>query len=861
MSEPAPPIQPGQTVLGPQTNIAGGVIQHGGLLNTGVIYGNVVIPAPQPTRAISPAPPPDFVGREQQLVALTNLLTAGHTAAITALHGMGGIGKTALAQTLAARLEPHFGGGIFWASLVDHNGSAETILRTWGALCGADLSQEPDPAVLADRVRGLFAMRRDTHGPLLVVIDDIRTEWLAAAQVLKRTLPAGTPLLLTLRAVDLAEALDATVIPIDVLPATDAEALLTVRVKPSDILTPKATVNALLAQLGYLPLAIRLAAGHINKFTRKPGFDLGHFVEEITHRAVSLLDAAGGSGLAATFALSYNALTVDQQRIFRHCSIYSPPLLTVEHMAGLLNMAPDLVETALDELVAVALLDWDQTQPGRYQLHPLLRQYAYDRLCIEEDDVQTKHRLAAAYLHQKLTRTGGTPEETLEEVDQWERGDEIPMFMERATTLVGNLDRFGYWSEIEARLTRAAIAGKTVALPIFLHAHLLNARCIIALKQGHWEQAQQLGEHALHAFASIADERGLAQIYGNLGLIYAKQGAWARALEFHQKDIDINKRLGHLNNVDQAYGNLGSVYYRQGYWTQAIDSYKQSIHLKEVQGDLYGLALSYNNLGNVYLSTGDWAAAIDLYTKTVTFCRQHGYDHALAQACGNLGNIHFHKGRLSEAMTLYEEAYQLFEKLGDHQGCAQIYNNFGNIYCQTGEWEKSISFYQKDLAISKQLNDKPSLAQTYGNLGVVYAHLGNWLQAADYDEQSITLLQELDDIPGLAKTYHNLGNLYQSQGALDKAIASYADSLQLKKQIGDRPGIAMTMLELGLLHLRQSNVAKAQPMLAHAYLLFWQMSSPEKDRASQALVQACGSVAAANTYLEHILASKPTYDG
>lgn len=859
MSELTPP--PSQAVHGPQTTITGGVTQYGGLFNTGTIHGNIVLPPPQPTLATPPAPPPDFVGRDEQLADLTNLLTAGHTTAITALSGMGGIGKTALAQALAIRLKPHFGSGIFWASLTDHNGSAETVLRTWGALCGADLSQEPHLSVLADRVRGLLALRRDTQGPLLVVVDDIRQEWLPAAQALKRALPAGTPLLLTLRAVDLASALDATVVQLDVLPVADANALLTARVKPPTLLTPQATVNTLLQHLGYLPLAIRLAAGHLNKFARKPGFDLSHFTEEVAQRAISLLDATGGSGLAATFTISYDSLTAEQQRVFRHCSIYSPALLTVEHMAALLHMTPDLVETALDELVAVALLDWDQTQPGRYQCHPLLRQYAYDRLWIEEDDVQTKHRLAAAYLHQKLTRTGGTPEEALEEVDQWERGAEIPMSIERATTLVGNLDRFGYWSEIEKRLSRAAIAGKTVALPLPLQAHLLNARSIIAFKQGHWEHAQQLGEQALHAFASIADECGLAQVYGNLGLIYAKQGAWELALEFHQKDIDINKRLGNLNNLAQAYGNLGSAYYRQGQWTQAIDCYKQSIHLKEAQGDHYGLALVYNNLGNVYKRTGDQKAAIALYTNTINFCRQHSYDHALAQACGNLGNLHFHKGRLSEAMTLYEEAYQLFEKLGDRQGCAQIYNNFGNIYCQTGEWEKSITFYQKDLVISKQLDDKPALAKTYGNLGVVYAHLGDWLQAAGYYEQSIKLLQELGNTPGLAKTYHNLGNLYQSQGILDKAVTSYADSLHLKKQLGDRPGIAMTMLAVGLLHLKQGNMVEAQPMLAHAYLHFVQIASPAKDHAAHALVQVCGSIDAANTYLEHILANTPAYDG
>ncbi|MEZ4730213.1 MAG: hypothetical protein R3E79_24045 [Caldilineaceae bacterium] len=70
MSEPTSPTQAGQTVHGPQTNIAGGVTQYGGLFNTGIFQGNIVIPPPQPTLATPPAPPPDFVGRTEQLAQL-----------------------------------------------------------------------------------------------------------------------------------------------------------------------------------------------------------------------------------------------------------------------------------------------------------------------------------------------------------------------------------------------------------------------------------------------------------------------------------------------------------------------------------------------------------------------------------------------------------------------------------------------------------------------------------------------------------------------------------------------------------------------------------------------------------------------
>jgi hypothetical protein len=145
--------------------------------------------------------------------------------------------------------------------------------------------------VLSARVRGLLHGRREAQGPLLAVLDDVRQGWLDTARLLKQSLPTGVPLLLTTRSYDLAAALSAEVLRLDVLPATDALDRLAAGVKPPGTLTPEATVKTLLHHLGYLPLAIRLAAGHLSKFARKPGFDLGRFADDLARRAFTLLDA------------------------------------------------------------------------------------------------------------------------------------------------------------------------------------------------------------------------------------------------------------------------------------------------------------------------------------------------------------------------------------------------------------------------------------------------------------------------------------------------------------------------------------------------------------------------------------------
>ncbi|MBV7330847.1 hypothetical protein KFU94_21905, partial [Chloroflexi bacterium TSY] len=161
-------------------------------------------------------------------------------------------------------LRPDFPGGVFWGDLNLHQGGVETILRSWGAFCGVDLSQEADVHVMSERVRAGLAQRCANEGSILAVLDDLRSDWMAAAQLLFQTLPAKTPLLLTTRRRELAARFKAKTIRLDVLPIDDARDLLRSWVVDQSILSPPELVDGLLDALGYLPLAIELAGAYLS---------------------------------------------------------------------------------------------------------------------------------------------------------------------------------------------------------------------------------------------------------------------------------------------------------------------------------------------------------------------------------------------------------------------------------------------------------------------------------------------------------------------------------------------------------------------------------------------------------------------
>lgn len=113
--------------------------------------------------------PPMLIGREQDLARLRQHLA---TQALTAIHGLPGIGKTALAITLA--YDPELGGtfsdGVLWAPL-GPNPNLQSLLSRWGSLLGLPQRQMAHLREIdewASTIRAAIGQRK-----MLLVIDDV----------------------------------------------------------------------------------------------------------------------------------------------------------------------------------------------------------------------------------------------------------------------------------------------------------------------------------------------------------------------------------------------------------------------------------------------------------------------------------------------------------------------------------------------------------------------------------------------------------------------------------------------------------------------------------------------------------------
>ena len=179
---------------------------------------------------------------------------------ITAIDGMAGIGKTALAVHAAYRLAGRFPDGQLFCDLHSHTPGArplepaealERLLRMIG------VPSETIPAALDERVarwRAELAGRR-----VLVVLDNA----VSAAQV--RPLLPGSPhaLVLVTSRRRLGVLDGATVLSLDVLPWAEALELFGAVAGPARVAAEPAAAAEVVRLCGRLPLALRIAGSRL----------------------------------------------------------------------------------------------------------------------------------------------------------------------------------------------------------------------------------------------------------------------------------------------------------------------------------------------------------------------------------------------------------------------------------------------------------------------------------------------------------------------------------------------------------------------------------------------------------------------
>ena len=606
-----------------------------------------VLGAAAPAVVPSQLPPAitGFTGRSEQLAALESMI-ATHDSSVVALHGQGGVGKTALAVHWAWQNRKRFPGGQLFVDLRGYGPGApmeptealDELLRA----IGVPGAQIPDDAEgRSSLLRTELSMRK-----ALVVLDNARE----AAQVRPLLAGGSTTTLVTSRSQlrSLVSREGARRIAVKPMPTGDAVALLADRFR---VTVPDDELLADLAGLcGRLPVALTVAAERAGRDEQPRIADVNERLRDERDRLAALTDWTDDplTDVRAVFSWSYQALDSDTARMFRLIGCHPHPRVSIGSAAALAGIDERAAERLLDRLadrhlVAEIALGW-------YELHDLTRAYATELAASDPDETATAvRRLRSWYLHS----ASNANEIQASPVLTYSVPAVLPGLApatfdspEHATDWLGS-----HWSTIGALLRDAAddgdddtVARLTPMLYLYFKfsgasregsemfrlaeqsarrtgEHALEAKC--SLQLGYF--LEDLGDHdaslsqyaaARTLFADVTDPSGRVSAEIAIGTARARDGQFDDAIEM------LNNALVDVDGADDRllptiHNNLATVYLMIGRVEEGRVAAERGVEAayNTATSDEDHLAFCHLTLGEAYSAAEDWAESITTLTE------------------------------------------------------------------------------------------------------------------------------------------------------------------------------------------------------------------------------------------------------
>ncbi|MGW8066643.1 AfsR/SARP family transcriptional regulator [Streptomyces ziwulingensis] len=674
---------------------------------------------------------PDFCGRAAELACLL-AERSGAQAAVTVsvIDGMAGIGKTALAVHAGHRLAERYPDGRLFVDLQGH-AAGRAPLDAGGAL-GVLLRQlgvpaERIPVSAAERAglwRAELAGRR-----VLVVLDNV-----AGTEQVRPFLPGATRSLLLVTSRRRLTDLDgAACLSLDPLPAADAIELFARIVGKRVDDEPLAALD-ILHLCGFLPLAVRIAAGRLR---HRPRWSAAHLADRLRDQRRRLAELSTSErGVAAAFAMSYQQLDAEQRRMFRLLGLHPGPDAGVRAAAALAGIAPERAGRLLEDLLDAHMVR--QHQADRYTFHDLLRQYAH---AIAEDEEAPAARRAA--LHRLFDHCVAGASAAAALLFPQGRGAHRhtlpPADRPGAPVVLRDAQEAEAWLEAERPGLVAAGAytaahgwpAHTLRLASALHRYLFD-RALHA-------EALALAEQALHVSAVSGDHSAQGRFLTDLAWLDWRRGRDERAARLAARAVRLARQTGDRFGEARARDCLGHLFLRGHDQEQAHHCFLTALRLFRSVGDRCGEARGQMGLGLVYERLGRLEAARGHHHRALELYRELGDRGGEAVALMGLGAVHGRQGRYGRAHGLALRALRAQRALGNRGHETEALNALGEAALALGAPRQAAEQHEAALALACEVGFRHEQARALQGLARAHDALGRPDLAQGYARRALSL--------------------------------------------------------------------------------------------------------------------------
>lgn len=611
------------------------------------------------TRESTFAPRLQLIGRDYLVADIDALLDAGRQ---VLLYGVGGIGKTSVAQAVVKRRLAAGKQPVFWLEVGDR--PARLVFDALAAVLDVETRNKlrdlpPDPREWA------ISELLSEYLPALLVLDNV---WNGEALFsILQAAPEGLPVLVTSRQLMAMQ----KQVQIESLTPLAALAVLSHYAGQDDLRRDLRAVE-LCRILGSHPYALEIAGAII----RVDGRLTDRRLRTIRENPLEMTSPAGFSdrpSLVNLLQQSYQVLSADAQAVLRAVGALYAPGATPELLASCLGRPPDEVWEALQQLRERSLAYYrapDDADPNAgvdyYTFHDLTFSFARSLhdVGVAPDIVPAIGVYVATYassttlLHLDIANLLAAARHG------WANHPDVALGMIANLTTGGYMDVHGHTLDFVALLDRAIEQLRAMDARDPRLYRLLTQRGNAYLDHGDWAKTLALYGDAL---AAASDDRQRARVMALMGLTHSYQGDQAGEADFVQAEVlaaplgDDDLTAYILEIRTEAAGVSGDYEAARDYAAREAALARASTGVAPER-----LPFALNNLGSAEEALGRPEEALHIHTEAYELLARHPANNRLrAHLLFNLGIDLARLDRPDEARIRLEQARDLYRQIGN----------------------------------------------------------------------------------------------------------------------------------------------------------------------------------------------------
>lgn len=651
-----------------------------------------------------------------QLLAALSPDTDRDVAVISAIGGLGGVGKTALALHVAHAVQPRFPGGVLFVDMRGYGDSpvapeqaALSLLRALGI---RDEDLPPTPESWYAFYRSELARRE----PVLLVLDNV-----CRPQQVAPLLPGASKHRVLVTSRETLHSLPARLISIDSLAEDEAVELIERSLLVSDpddcrgSQEPEA-VRQLVRLCGCLPLALQIAAAQLRHYRRRLISSLAADLQAAADRVRELctpgVDQYGRElALRPIFDVTYRRLGTGHARLFRLLAHTPGPDFSHESAAIVSDQPAGTVLDQLHDLASAFLITPSSTR-DRWEMHDLLRAYAQSLSSVDPvlvaEAARARDRLLTHFLSRTLAADKHLQGLLLDEAPDLfaTRDDAVAWLDAERTALVGA----ALWVERAEHSRTAPVLALALDRYLYLRRHFSDSEAIAIatrrfaqLSGDNFLEAtawQKLGSilheihrfregaiahtHALRIFYALEDRSGQASAWTNLGRCMHELHQLDIAARMHQHAQKLFSQLGEQHREAMAWNNLGITLRELRRPGNAAQAHRKALDTFVLLGDRQREATAWINLGASLGDMGDSDAAANSYMTAADIFSELGDRHGVAKAWNNTGIILLEHSHFDASLHSFQICESICAELEDWHGTAGARRSIADLYDRVG---------------------------------------------------------------------------------------------------------------------------------------------------------------------------------